>query len=175
LTLPPPVIRKLPLEVQSVLSKLANIERELVEESREHSWVWSGDNIVGRLVGRDIYSIGSMMKDFPELDSPPEREPPLKPDGVAIIPGYASGRCQPLLIVIMGAYDDQEKLILQTIEYVSACCRGVTKYVIFYAISWNGMAWADHRDSFRASKAISILKLLGSEPVVLNPLYLPHM
>jgi hypothetical protein len=157
--------------VQSVLSKLASIERELVSESREHSWPWSGDNIVGRLVGRDIYSIGSMMKDFLPLDPPSEREPPLRPDGVAIIPGYASGPCQPLLIVVMGAYDDQEKLILQTIEYVSARCRGATKYVIFYAISWNGMAWADHRDSFRASKAIPILKLLGSEPMILNPMY----
>ena len=76
-----------------------------------------------------------------------------------------------MAIVVMGAYDDQEKLILQTIEYVSARCRGATKYVIFYAISWNGMAWADHRDSFRASKAVSILKLLGSEPMILNPLY----
>jgi hypothetical protein len=43
-----------PLEVQSVPAKLADIERELVEESREHSWVWRGDSILGRLVGRDV-------------------------------------------------------------------------------------------------------------------------
>jgi hypothetical protein len=171
MTLPSPAIRKLPLEVQSALSKLANIERELVSGSREHSWPMSGENIVGRLVGRDIYSMSPMIRDFSPLDIPPELEPPLRPDGVAIIPGYASGPCQPLLIVVMGSYDDQEKLILQTVEYVSARCRGATKYVIFYAISWSGMAWADHRDSFRASQAVPILKLLGSEPVILNPMY----
>ncbi|MGA1976132.1 MAG: hypothetical protein ABSG92_10905 [Conexivisphaerales archaeon] len=78
-----------------------------------------------------------------------------------------------MLVVVMGAYDDPEKLILQTIEYLSARCRGVTKYVIFYAISWNGIAWANHRDSFRASKAVPILKLLGGrgEAGELNLMY----
>jgi hypothetical protein len=62
------VTRKLLLEVRSALSKPVTIERELVSESREHSWAWSGDNIVMRLVGRAVYSIGSMMRDFPELE-----------------------------------------------------------------------------------------------------------
>ncbi len=166
-----PVIRKLPLEVQSVLAKLTSIERELVEESREHSWVWIGDTIVGRLVGRDVYTMDSFERDFLPSDPPATKEPPLRPEGVAVIPGFTSGPCQPLLIVVMGAYVDHEKLILQTIEYVSTRCRGATKYVVFYAISWNGVAWAEHRDSFRASKAVPILKLLGSEPIVLNPMY----
>jgi len=42
--------------------------------------------------------------------------------------------------------------------------RGATKYVIFYALAWSGMAWANHRDSIRSSKVVSILKLLESEP-----------
>ena len=171
MTLPPPGIRKLPLEVQSILSKLTSIERELFTESREHSWVWSGDSIMGRLVGRDVYSLGSFELDFLPVDLLPRKELPPLPDGVAIVPGFASRHCQPVAIVVMGEYDDQEKLMLQTVEYVSARCRGATKYVIFYAVSWSGLAWANHRDAIRASGAVSILKLLGSEPVVLNPMY----
>lgn len=52
-----------------------------------------------------------------------------------------------MVIVVMGAYDDDEKLLLETIEYVSARCRGATKYVVFYVVSWNGTAWADHGDA----------------------------
>jgi hypothetical protein len=86
--------------------------------------------------------------------------PPL-PKGVAVIPGFASGCCWPVAIVIMGEYDDSEKLMLSTVEYVSARWRGVTKYVIFYAVLWSGLAWANHRDAIRASKAVPIPKVLG--------------
>ena len=174
MTVSPLLIRKLPPEVQSILSKLTSVERELLNESRDHSWVWGGDSIVGRLVGRDVYTLGSFELDFLPVDLLPRKELPPLPDGVAIIPGFASGRFQPVAIVVMGEYDDQEKLMLETIEYVSARCRGVTKYVIFYAVSWSGLAWANHRDSIRASGAVSILKMLGCEPVVLNPLYCAH-
>jgi hypothetical protein len=171
LTLSSPAIRKLPLEVQSVLAKLASIERELISESKENGSVFSGDYIVGRLVGREAYTMNSLAREYLQLDPPPRREPQPRPEGVAVIPGFTSGNCQPIVIVVMGVYDDQEKLLLETIEYISARCRGATKYVIFYAITWNGMAWANHRDSIRASKVVPILKLLGSESAILNPLY----
>lgn len=94
-----------------------------------------------------------------------------RPEGLAIVPGFARGACQPLLLVVIGLFDDCETRLLQTVEYLNASCRNTTRFVVFHAISWSGMAWADHRDSFRASKAVSILKLLGSEPMILNPMY----
>jgi hypothetical protein len=60
-------------------------------------------------------------------------------------------------------------LLLEAVEYLAARCRRVTKHVIFHAASWSAYAWVAHREAFSLSGASPIPKLVGSEPIPLDP------
>jgi hypothetical protein len=164
LTLPPAVTRKLPLEVHSLLAALSKIEREVLSTPDKGRYFWGSDFLVRCLAGERPSA--NPYDPFEHAAVTPIK----RPEGVAVIPGYAAGRCEPILLTVVGYADECEFRILEAIEYLSRC-RGVTKHVVFYSINWSALAWADHRDSFRAARAIPILKLMGCEPVVLNPMY----
>jgi hypothetical protein len=73
------------------------------------------------------------------------------------------------LVVVVGEHDGCRWLLLETVEYLAVRCSGVTRYVIFHAAAWNAMAWVARREAMVHSGAKPILKLVGSEPIPLNP------
>ncbi|MGA1974354.1 MAG: hypothetical protein ABSG92_01845 [Conexivisphaerales archaeon] len=56
---------------------------------------------------------------------------------VATIPGRKRGPCQPVLVVFIGELDNCDVLLFESVEYLAARCRNVTKSVIFHAAFWS--------------------------------------
>jgi hypothetical protein len=69
----------------------------------------------------------------------------------------------------LGEHDNHDVLLLEALEYLAARCRRVTKYVIFHAASWSAYAWVALREAFPLAGVTPILKLVGSEPILLDP------
>ncbi|MGA1976187.1 MAG: hypothetical protein ABSG92_11195 [Conexivisphaerales archaeon] len=165
-----PTAKKLPSELGSVLMRLASVEREMVGEEGDWDLSFSGEFIASKVAGDEVPT-KRWRKKYLDPSLPSEPELTQMPEGLAIIPGFDRNPRQPLLVVAIGTGGDIEEVILQTVEYLLARSMGATKYVIFFAAKWDGIAWARHRDSMRVAKVTSILKLFGTEPMVLNPMY----
>ena len=136
---------------------LSAMEGEMLREGRAWPYGFT-DAMIGFLIHEDF-------RELREERGPRWRLPP----GVATIPCSKRSPCEPILLVLLGEHDDYDRLLLETVEYLAARCSGVTKYVIFHAATWNAMAWVSHREAIVHSGATPILKLVGSEPIHLNP------
>lgn len=87
---------------------------------------------------------------------------------INVIPEGVPGECRNTLVVSIGSeeIDIVELRILQAIEHIYAKCRDKTRFVIFWAVKWDGMTWMKHAQSFKDFDVT--LKLFGSAPVRLN-------
>jgi len=83
---------------------------------------------------------------------------------INVIPSYTMGPCAEILLVFIGEMDGFEHRILEAIEHCGVLCRGVTKYVVFYAIRWDDAVWKRHERSFKMINAIVVLKPFGRPP-----------
>lgn len=86
-------------------------------------------------------------------------------ESVNVIPGGKPGDCRKILVVFIGNGDDFEKRILQAIKHCMALCKGITEYVVFYAMKWDSRIWISHRDSFISNNIIVVKKAWGEIPI----------
>ena len=67
--------------------------------------------------------------------------------------------CKNELVVMIGSLDDPKQRVLEAIEHLAVKCPGVTKTVVFYALTWSSLVWARHRDSFTRLQVECWLKM----------------
>jgi hypothetical protein len=87
---------------------------------------------------------------------------------INIIPSDEKVPCSRVLLVAIGHNDDCEKRLLEAIECVSSICPGKTRYVIFYAASWETRAWQNHLQSPKRHGCSVLLKLIGQSVIMLR-------
>lgn len=89
---------------------------------------------------------------------------------VNVIPGGATGECRLTLVVYIGDYDEDlvlENRVLEALQHVSVLCKGMTRYVIFYATWWSGLVWKNRAASFKKVGATCILRIYHCPPLLL--------
>jgi hypothetical protein len=148
----------IPKEVRPIIAILSGMEAEMLNRSLGH-WYHDRDAMAAYLID------AQRMLDPDEVTEPKWRFP----EGVATLPGEKRGPCQPVLVVFMDELANHDVLLLEAVEYLAARCRKVTKYVIFHAASWSAYSWVAHREAFSLSGVTPILKLMGCEPILLDP------
>lgn len=83
-----------------------------------------------------------------------------------VIPGGVPGGCHETLVVAIGHRDDVEKRILQALAHVNIICKDRTKYIVFWAVVWDTLAWKKYREGFK--NVTTILQPHLAEPITLR-------
>lgn len=145
------LLPNLPEEVQSVLEALNVAERRLESQYQEDR---KGKEKVLRKGETMSRYLGKMI---PHVS-------------VNVIPGGVPGECRLTLVVFIGDYDEDlvlENRVLEALKHVSVLCKGMTRYVIFYATWWSGLVWAKHSAPFKKVGATCILRIYHCPPLLL--------
>lgn len=141
------------LPIIESLNELDSVKREELYESRSMG-------VRRRFTGKQILQNAKERGLFgPSL---------LYPQGISIntIPPLGRrGSCADVLLVAIGEADNFELRILEAIEHCGVLCRGITRYIVFYAFKWDDIIWKVHEESFKLIGTVIVLKPFGRPPI----------